>query len=194
MTLAVDWPRKTRDGRKQATSTYYELFLKILDDFNDFPVGYNLWKRLLSATVHAAKFETPESWKLVRVCCHALLDCKTGFPITRNILHIGLEAANRSKDTLLAADMICNANLNKKNNGVVNIAPSTLLKLVTMCIENDDSQSARRILESCIQAEFPSDIIRSLYSMVLTGFAQSGDLVNTEKMISDMNELKMDQR
>lgn len=197
MSSAVDWPRKTRDGRKIATAPYYESFIKVLDEPGQLHISFNVWKKLLSTTVNIAKFESFDTWALVHRCCRALLDHNdmNEFRMSAKIVKVGLQVAELTKDPVLAADIICNVGINGPEDvRFPSIPPSTYMQLITMCIETQHNQSAERILKHSIRNAIPISNLSKLYSVVLNGYAQCGDLQSTERMISEMKENGLEQR
>ena len=216
---AVDWPRSNREGRKIATSRYYESLLEVLDKIDNFDINFNLWKRFLSATVKVARFESFESWALVHRCCRALLDHNemNESRMNTNLVKVGLQVAELTKDPQLAADIICNIGINRleDEDGTINagdkvgegyedsnsarhsfprIPLSTYMKTINVCIEAGHNNSADRILRHCMQNKIPSNTLSNMYSLVLNGYAQRGDLQSTEKLFGEMKEKGLVQR
>ncbi len=193
---AVDWPRVNRDGRKLATSNYFESIIKILDDFDNFPTSFHVWRKLLSTTITIAKFESSEAWNFAHKCCHALLDHHdmNENKMTGKLVDIAVEVANVTKDPLLATDIIRRVGVNRESDTTPSIPVSTYMQLITMCIENSNNESAENILDHCINSGAPINTMKELYCVVLNGYAHCGDLENAEKMISQMKELGLEQR
>lgn len=184
-----------RQGRKIPASSYYQSFITILDECDSLHFSHNLWSKLLSATANLAKFESFESWPFVRRCCRALLDQSGNqYRMTAKLVKIGLEAAELTQDPVLAADIICNMESNENRAQVSSIPPSTYMKLIFMCVKSGQNEAAERILKHCMMTEVPSNTKSMLYSLVLNGFAQCGDLENTEKLFAEMKESGLEQR
>ncbi len=128
------------------------------------------------------------------------------------IVKIGLQVAELTKDAKLAADIICCVDVNKKRLGSSDefsqiddyenptsyqssIPPLTYAKMIKMCIEAGCINSADRILRHSMRSISPSNkVLSNLYSLVLSGYAQSGDLQSTEKMFNEMKEHGLMQR
>lgn len=206
---AINWPRNNREGRKIVTSSYYESIIDFLDKCDDSQVSFYIWKKLLSVTVNVAKFESFESWALVHRCCRALLNHNEMNEVRMDatILRIGLQVAEITKDPKLAGEVVRAVGINEKAQknddefdqsqnyemphqpSFPNIPPSTYAEMIKMCIEAGCNKSADGILRHSIRCIDPSNnMLGNLYSLVMNGYAQSGDLQNTEKMLDEMSD------
>ena len=201
---AVNWPRKNREGKSIATSSYYEALIESLESIESFQINFNLWKKLLFKTMNVAKFESFESWALVHRCCRSLLDHEetNEHRIDASIVKIGLQVAELTNDTKLASDMICNVGGTmhtmddfdpqpEENFHLLNIPQSTYMKIIKMCVNTGDMNSSEKILRHAINNNIATMNLSSLYSLVLNGHAKSGNLESTEQTLNKMEELEL---
>lgn len=154
--------------------------------------------------MNVAKFESFESWALVHQCCRSLLDHEemNERKMDASIVKIGLQVAELTNDTKLAADIICNVGGARmqtmddfypqpEGNFHLSIPQSTYMKIMKMCVNAGDMNSSEKILRHATNNDIPKTNLSSLYFLVLNGHAMSGNLESTEQMLNEMEELEI---
>jgi pentatricopeptide repeat protein len=111
-----------------------------------------------------------------------------------------LHIAEKMRDPQIAADIICGANIgqdyeahgSKSVDSISNqrIPPSVYMQAIRLCVDCGLPSLGDRILSNASQnnPKMPSRALGDMHTLVLTGYAQSGD---TEKAGHVFNQMKM---
>ncbi len=204
---AIRWPRKNREGRNIATSSYYESLVEIFESNDHFQINVKLWKMLLSATVNVAKFESFENWALVHRCFRAILDHEgmSTYKLDAPTVKVGLQVAELTNDTKLAADIICSVDVSEQEScssnpflssekASIKIPLSTYTNTITICINNGDMDAASTILRHLGSNNISKGNLGILYSLVLNGYAKQGNILQTQHILDEMEALALSKR
>jgi pentatricopeptide repeat protein len=158
----------------------------VFEEADILNVDLNMWKNLFFRTSRIAQVESFDMWALVHKCCNEILnhpDMNT-FKMDPKIIKVGLQTAEVMNDPELAAKIVSKIDVNNRNTA---LPLNVYVKLITMCVQNQKSESAKKILQHCKQIGIPTENLRKLKLIVLNGYAQLGDLENTKKMFDDMD-------
>jgi len=201
---ATSWPKRSREGRKLAISSYCENVIRILENSGEgqFTPGLHVWKKILTLSMYTAKVESDSNWSLVHRCCRALISHRdmSEENIDDGLLSIGLDAAQKVKDPKLAADLICstragsilqydemNAGGNPSSKSFVSrVSPNTYFKAIKLCVDNEMPCEGNRILTHCLKNDLPSKVLGDMHTLVLTGYARNGDVEKAKALFDEM--------
>lgn len=208
---ATVWPRRNREGKQIAIASYCENVICILEDKTEkqFVPSLHVWKKLLTLSMHAAKAESDTNWLLVHKCCRALISHRemSEDNLDERLLSVGLDAAEKMKDPQLAADLICRTRaepifkhdldeLDYEENPTANrtplrVSPSTYVRAIKLCIRNGMPSEGDRILAHCLKNDLPSKALGDMHTLVLTGYARTGDVGKAKHLFQQLRKTQI---
>ncbi len=214
---AVNWPRRSRQGRKLSVESYCEAMVNVLggeDRTSSYSPSFHVWRKMLNFALYTAN-ESPAKWELAQKCCHALVNHPEMHEerMDDGLLKAGLEVADRMRDPVIATEIICKTGTNThthldtndlfsnesvfewhpvedslEETKLTKISPSSYMKAIKLCIECGQPSLADKILSHSSRTGLPKTILSDMHSLVLTGYAKNGD---SEKASHIFDQMKM---
>lgn len=190
--------------------SYFDDIIRILDDIH---VQQKVWNTLLLSIKSLNKAETKNERQLIllRKCCFRLVQNSRTENLNYQSLRIGLETAESMEDPQLATAILLWSMMNENeanqskarklvdtiessSKGRVNnyVPPDAILRCLKLCVQYTRLDLAEQIWNKVKSEHYdltlPKELLSEFQTMMITIYAQCGQLDNAEKILQQMRD------
>ena len=194
---AIKWPYKNRIAGFIDNSSMLADIVSLLENETLYVAGFPVWKQLIYTSSYGATKAPSRYDFIVKAFRYCSVADPTYFP-DQQLLRQGLEACEVVADSDLVWDLLRRA--------IVNYAPSQLLLSTSalhqrphvpfrnfaagmnICLKDKNMDACEKILQVSKQIDMTPINRRSLYVLMLKGYASVGDTENVLDVIEAMND------
>jgi pentatricopeptide repeat protein len=196
----IKWPTMSRLSGFIDNSSVIADILVLLENETVYVAGIPVWKELIRRSVLGAT-KIPSRWEYVAKSFHYLSVAAPFYCPDHHLLQHGLEASGALSNPYLACELLRRA--------IVHYTPSPLLVMenpllrrphvpfqhfingISTCVNANDMKACEKILHIAKSMTMNPSNIRSLYVLALKGYASSGDVDKTVKILKTMISEKL---
>jgi pentatricopeptide repeat protein len=191
----IKWPTTSRLSGFIDNSSVIADILSLLENETVYVAGFPVWKELIRRSASGAE-KIPTRWEYVAKSFHYLSVAAPYYCPDHHLLQRGLEASCALTKPYLACELLRRA--------IVHYTPSPLLVMenpllrrphvpfqhfvngISTCVKADDMKACEKILHIAKSMTMNPSNIRSLYVLALKGYANTGDVEKTVKILETM--------
>jgi hypothetical protein len=200
---AIKWPNHNRLDGIIDSSSFLADVIKLLENETTYIAGLSVWRQLVLSSSYNAN-RIPVRYEFMRKSLRYLSVAQPMYYPDHQLLRRGLNACEALFDSDLAADLLCRAVTNYSPNHE-NIATSPLLLKphvpfqelvcgINICLRLNDMASCENILNVSKKLTITPTNSRTLHVLVLKGYAHSGDIESTLRVLTEMNDANLHPR